>query len=296
MELKFVMMVGLPGSGKSTIAEGLAKKYNATILSSDKYREKLLGNEEDQTNNQLVFMTLYKDMRELLKSGNSVVYDATNMSMKDRSFALGNISTIKCDKIAYVVNEDVSVCKERNSTRDRKVPDFVYDKMLSKFVFPHTLEGFTSVVLHKRSDEFGTERKDILGVMEQFNQKSKYHKYLLGEHCRRVNEILSDCGIDLQEAAIWHDVGKLFTQTFDEDGYAHFYGHAGYSAYYLASRPWLVDKGADFDEVLFYVSQHMHIRDIMTSEKACKRYLDIFGEKRFNNLKKFMDADDIACK
>ena len=35
-----VVMVGLPGSGKSTIAEELAKKNpNTAIFSSDKYRE-----------------------------------------------------------------------------------------------------------------------------------------------------------------------------------------------------------------------------------------------------------------
>ena len=37
----FIMMVGLPGSGKSTIAKKLAEEYpNTCIFSSDAYREK----------------------------------------------------------------------------------------------------------------------------------------------------------------------------------------------------------------------------------------------------------------
>ena len=33
------IMIGLPGSGKSTIAESYAKKFNAGILSTDKFIE-----------------------------------------------------------------------------------------------------------------------------------------------------------------------------------------------------------------------------------------------------------------
>lgn len=44
----FIMLVGLPGSGKSTYAELLKKQYNAIICSSDEARKKITGDENNQ--------------------------------------------------------------------------------------------------------------------------------------------------------------------------------------------------------------------------------------------------------
>ena len=53
------IMVGLPASGKSTIAKTLEEFGSVTIISTDGIRKELLGAEEDQTNPQLIFNTAY---------------------------------------------------------------------------------------------------------------------------------------------------------------------------------------------------------------------------------------------
>ena len=45
------VMVGLPGSGKSHIAEELARENNAVVYSMDDIRGELCGNVEDQSRN-----------------------------------------------------------------------------------------------------------------------------------------------------------------------------------------------------------------------------------------------------
>ena len=54
-----VILIGLPGSGKSTFAE----KYltMCEVFSTDKYREKFTGSVEDQSQNKRVFKTIYED-------------------------------------------------------------------------------------------------------------------------------------------------------------------------------------------------------------------------------------------
>ncbi len=59
----FTMMVGLPGSGKSTYAEKLSKERSAIICSSDKVREDLYGDENSQSNNDEVFKLLHKRIK-----------------------------------------------------------------------------------------------------------------------------------------------------------------------------------------------------------------------------------------
>ena len=57
----FFMMVGLPGSGKSTFARNvLSASPGAVVHSSDEIRRELLGDKNDQTQQALVFSTLHE--------------------------------------------------------------------------------------------------------------------------------------------------------------------------------------------------------------------------------------------
>jgi len=78
----FCMLVGLPGSGKTSFALSLKDKYD--IISSDSIRKELYGSERIQENNNKVFEIMRKRAIEALKSGKNVIYDATNMTRKFR--------------------------------------------------------------------------------------------------------------------------------------------------------------------------------------------------------------------
>ena len=94
---EFVMLVGLPASGKSTVAnEYMGKGY--LIFSSDAIRKELFGDENDQTDNNLVFNTLHNRIRTAMKDGFSVVYDATNINAKRREGFLREMAKVNCHK------------------------------------------------------------------------------------------------------------------------------------------------------------------------------------------------------
>lgn len=52
--VKFYMMIGLPASGKSTIAKEIAESEDAVIVSSDEIRKEF-GDVNDQSQNARVF-------------------------------------------------------------------------------------------------------------------------------------------------------------------------------------------------------------------------------------------------
>ena len=102
----FIMLCGLSGSGKSTLAEDLLKRYESrvTYIASDKIREELCGNENDQSKNTEVFELIHKRIRNWSKDENSttyLIYDATNLTYKNRRSILQNISK-DIKKIIYI--------------------------------------------------------------------------------------------------------------------------------------------------------------------------------------------------
>ena len=291
------MMIGLPGSGKSTIAkQELQSKYAATILSSDNYRIKLFNDENDQTHNSEVFSALYSDMKILLSEGRNVIFDATNINIKDRKRCFDVIRNIKNVKVvAYVVNTPFEFCIKRDSERLRVVGYDIISNMQKRFVYPQLFEGFSSITLHYRYAYSDACRQLLDCRMNMFNQQNPWHNYALGEHSNRVANQFDENDVRY-EAGKLHDVGKLFTQIFDENGIAHYYGHENVGAYYICSHPEFVKEQYDFADILFYINQHMHIHQIKDSEKAIKKYKALFGEDKFNKLIEFDNADKVLSR
>lgn len=63
------VLVGLSGSGKSTIATQIANENpNTIIVSSDAIREELTGNYEDQEHNEEVFKIFHNRIRKNLEN------------------------------------------------------------------------------------------------------------------------------------------------------------------------------------------------------------------------------------
>ena len=107
---KFYMMVGIPGSGKSKIAEELGVK----VYASDKLRKELWGSEEIQGDNNEIFTELYRRIKASLKNGESCVLDATNIKASKRAHFLKEIKNIECEKICILVASDINVCLSRS--------------------------------------------------------------------------------------------------------------------------------------------------------------------------------------
>ena len=95
----FIMLVGIPGCGKSTLTEKL-KAEGYTIHSSDAIRNEL--DIHDPKKSSLIFDIMHKRIKADMEVGKDIVYDATNLSRKNRKNYLESIKRFyNYKKICY---------------------------------------------------------------------------------------------------------------------------------------------------------------------------------------------------
>ena len=128
-------MVGLQGSGKSTLVE-LVLATDHIVVSKDHW-----PNAQRREQRQL------RLVEEHLLEGLSVVVDNTNASVQRRAGLVALAHRLKVPVRAIFVNTPFEVCEQRNARRTgrSRVPDVGLRATAQILVPPNVTEGFDSV-------------------------------------------------------------------------------------------------------------------------------------------------------
>jgi predicted kinase len=122
--MQLILMGGLPGSGKSTVAEGVARALNLAILSADPVEAVMrrAGLPESQTG-VASYLVLEAVADEQLKLGHSVIIDAVNPVEPARAMWRALAQKHAADlKIIECVCRDETLHRARVEARVRAIP------------------------------------------------------------------------------------------------------------------------------------------------------------------------------
>ena len=154
MSHNFFILVGPAASGKSTWAKSAVRSGMADyIVSSDAMRGAVLGSEEDQSQNGIVFNLCEKAISLLLNKEKSVIFDATNLSVKIRRVYINLAKRLAVESgldiriYAVLFSLPKEECLINNGLRDRKVPEWVIEKHIYQLEKPEPTEGFDEIIV-----------------------------------------------------------------------------------------------------------------------------------------------------
>lgn len=148
-----IIMVGAPGSGKSTFVEKLVDAGYAYI-SSDFYIEQI-AREQGKTYEE-VFKEAVKTAEKMMlgrvdqaiEDGEPLVWDQTNMSVKSRATKIAKLkkSHVLIATAFELSREELDRrLAKRVSEGGKSIPKFVIDSMLKNYERPTVEEGFLAV-------------------------------------------------------------------------------------------------------------------------------------------------------
>ena len=295
------VMIGLPASGKSSLAEEIAWTKDATIISSDAIRKEWYGDESIQGNPAKIFEEMRKRTVSVLENGRNVVYDATNLTLKSRSF-LRNYSPLLKIRSKIKVNgilcaTPFDVCCERNSKRERVVPMEAITRMLKSFTPPMLSEGFDFIVLYK---SYKGEVPRVWLRLINMPHNNPHHLETIEEHLRWCTKAIEEAGReDISSLGLYHDIGKVYCKEIGEDGVAHFYNHECVSSYIvmcdlLYNRSYnnftFDDIVKNTNEILYMANLARWHMELYHGDFTNKQKL-LFGEKMMADLRFFNNID-----
>ena len=129
-----ILMQGLPGSGKSTVAVQLQREIQAVIISPDAIRAEPAfgGDVTNQSNDAGVWDETYRRATEALRSGQGVIVDATHTWKPciDRWRQIAADVNTLC--VIHRVSTPLEECLQRNMQRERQVPESVIYRMAAQ--------------------------------------------------------------------------------------------------------------------------------------------------------------------
>lgn len=189
---------------------------------------------------------------------------------------------------------DSCIRNNRSLEREHIVPDANILNFYLHFQFPQYFEGWDEIIIERPTNIEMSKTYCLEAIQKKllnYDQNSKWHKYTLGEHMKRVGDYLKDKYNDneLALAGYIHDIGKPYVKTTDNKGKSHYRYHDNVGAYES-----MFIKG-DFNRVRVaqIIALHMNAHNAIWKE-TYSQLIGTSGYEILEDVFKLEEADSCA--
>lgn len=148
---KAYILIGVPGSGKSTWTKKLSETVDFVHLSSDKHIERFA--ESIGATYSEVFLEYIKratidmnaELDEAIKNKKHIVWDQTNVSKASRKFKIGKLSSYRVIAVEFPTPDEVELKRRLDSRPGKFIPADAMRRMISGLEPASLDEGFDEI-------------------------------------------------------------------------------------------------------------------------------------------------------
>ena len=149
------LMIGCPGSGKTTFLKNHTNSKNSIVVSRDAIRFSLLKeNDEYFAREEEVLQKFYAQINNALQEGKNVFIDQTSLTPRSRKKLLDNLWHYDAANAIWI-DESLQTCLERNRLRKGRefVPEVNVCRMFHSLIPPSLDEGFKRIYRYNSKED-----------------------------------------------------------------------------------------------------------------------------------------------
>lgn len=140
-----LLLVGLPGAGKSFFARQFSLTFGAPLVSHNRIRHELF---EDPNHNKieedLIERLATAQLEELLKTRRTIIIDGGCNAKTDRQAIIAQAKEAGYDKLIIWVQTDPATCRQRSLKRGKERPEDLMTAALTPDQFDSFAKKFTA--------------------------------------------------------------------------------------------------------------------------------------------------------
>ena len=141
----FIIMMGLPKSGKTTFVYNDLKKDDNVVVSADSLRELIYGQEFYANGESVVWSVHQYMLQELMRQNVNIIVDNTNKTIERRKSLITAAKNMGYNVIGIMMMTEYDTCHKR--AKEEGFPIDVLTKAAEDWDNPTEEEGFDKIIV-----------------------------------------------------------------------------------------------------------------------------------------------------